>query len=60
MLEERKLANKIDDPEKKALAYCDKIKPYFDEIKYNADKLELLIDDAYWPLPKLREILFTK
>ncbi|MBW6482111.1 MAG: glutamine synthetase III [Vicingaceae bacterium] len=60
MLEERKLANKIDNPEIKALAYCDKVKPYFDEIKYNADKLELLIDDSYWPLPKLREILFTK
>ncbi|PKP46924.1 MAG: glutamine synthetase type III [Bacteroidetes bacterium HGW-Bacteroidetes-12] len=60
MLEERKLANKIEHPEKKALAYCDKVKPYFDEIKYNADKLELLIDDSLWPLPKLREILFTK
>ena len=60
MLEERKLANKIESPEKKALAYCDKVKPYFDEIKYHSDKLELMIDDTMWPLPKLREMLFTK
>ena len=60
MLDERKKANKIEDSEKKALAYCDKIKPYFDEIKYHSDKLELLIDDELWPLPKLRELLFTR
>lgn len=60
MLEERKKANKIESPEEKALAYCDKVKPFFDEIKYHSDKLELLIDDTYWPLPKLREMLFTK
>ncbi|MDT8411315.1 MAG: glutamine synthetase III [Vicingaceae bacterium] len=60
MLDERKLANKIESPEKKALAYCDKVKPYFDDIKYHSDKLELLIDDTMWPLPKLREMLFTK
>lgn len=60
MLEERKKANKIESPEEKALAYCDKVKPFFDEIKYHSDKLELLIDDTYWPLPKLRELLFTK
>ncbi|MBQ20080.1 MAG: glutamine synthetase type III [Flavobacteriales bacterium] len=60
MLEERKLANKIENPEKKALTYCDKVKPYFDEIKYHSDKLELMIDDTMWPLPKLREMLFTK
>jgi glutamine synthetase len=60
MLEERKKANKIDSTKKKALAYCDKVKPYFDEIKYHSDKLELLIDDELWPLPKLRELLFTR
>jgi len=59
MLDERKKANKIDDTKKKALAYCDKVKPYFDKIKYHSDKLELLIDDEIWPLPKLRELLFT-
>jgi glutamine synthetase len=60
MLEERKKANKIEHAEEKAFAYCDKVKPYFQNIKYNSDKLELLIDDELWPLPKLRELLFTK
>lgn len=60
MLEERRKANKIEDSEKKAAYYCNKIKPYFDTIKYHSDKLELLIDDELWPLPKLRELLFTR
>ena len=60
MLDERKKANKIEDTRKKALAYCDKVKPYFEKIKYHSDKLELLIDDEIWPLPKLRELLFTR
>jgi glutamine synthetase len=60
MLEERKLANKHEYAEPKAFAYCDKVKPYFDEIRYNADKLELLVDDELWPLPKFREMLFTR
>lgn len=60
MLEERKIANKFDHAEEKALAYCDKVKPYFDEIRYHADKLELLVDDELWPLPKFREMLFTR
>ena len=60
MLEERKLANKFEHAEEKALAYCDKVKPYFDEIRYHADKLELLVDDELWPLPKFREMLFTR
>ena len=60
MLVERKKANKLDSSEKKANAYCHKIKPHFDTIKYHSDKLELLIDDELWPLPKLRELLFTR
>jgi glutamine synthetase len=60
MLEERKKANKIDDFEKKAVVYCNQVKPYFDQVKYHSDKLELLIDDELWPLPKLRELLFTR
>jgi len=60
MLEERKLANKHDHAEAKAFVYCDKVKPYFDEIRYHADKLELLVDDELWPLPKFREMLFTR
>jgi glutamine synthetase len=59
MIEERKKANLVENVEKKAIAYCDKVKPYFDKIKYDADKLELLIADEYWPLPKLREMLFA-
>ena len=60
MINERKKANKLGDSEKKAAAYCDKIKPFFDEIRYHCDKLELLIDDEIWPLTKYRELLFTR
>ena len=60
MLAARKLANKVDGNEAKAVAYCDKVKVYFDDIRYHADKLELLIDDELWPLPKFREMLFTR
>ena len=45
---------------KKAFAYCDKVKPYFDDIRYHCDKLELLVDDEIWPLTKYRELLFTR
>lgn len=60
MIEERKKANTIEDMEKRAFAYCDNVKPYFDQIRYHCDKLELLVDDEIWPLPKYRELLFTK
>ncbi len=60
MLQARKDANKIEHAEEKAVAYCDKVKIYFDEIRYHADKLELLVDDELWPLPKFREMLFTR
>jgi glutamine synthetase len=60
MINERKKANKIDNGEKRAFAYCDKVKPYFEEIRYHCDKLELLVDDEIWPLTKYRELLFTR
>jgi len=60
MIDERKKANKIEDGEKRALAYCYQVKPYFDIIRYHCDKLELLVDDELWPLTKYRELLFTK
>ncbi|MFM7466359.1 MAG: glutamine synthetase III [Crocinitomicaceae bacterium] len=60
MLEQRKVANKIEHAEEKAMAYCDNVKSYFDEIRYHADKLELLVEDELWPLPKFRELLFTR
>ncbi|MCY7410953.1 MAG: glutamine synthetase III [Chitinophagales bacterium] len=60
MTEERKSANNIEDAREKAIAYCDKVKPIFEEIRYHADKLELIVDDKMWPLPKYREILFMR
>ncbi len=60
MLDARKKANKIEDIEKKAAAYCNKVKPFFEEIRYHCDKLELMVDDEIWPLTKYREILFTR
>ena len=60
MTEERKKANGIEDHRKQAVQYCEKVIPYFETIRYNVDKLELLVDDDQWPLPKYREILFTK
>jgi len=60
MTNERKKANKIEDTEKTAAAYCKKVKPFFEDIRYHCDKLELLIDDELWPLTKYRELLFTK
>ena len=59
MINERKKANKMEG-QKVADSYCDKVKPYFDEIRYHCDKLELMIDDELWPLTKYRELLFTK
>lgn len=58
MVEERKKANKLEDIREKSIAYDEKVKSYFDPIRYHVDKLELLVDDAEWPLPKFRELLF--
>lgn len=60
MIEERKKANRIEDSYKKAIAYETKVKPYLDEIRVHIDKLELIVDNEMWPLPKYREILFTR
>jgi glutamine synthetase len=60
MVEERKKANAIEDSYKKALAYEKKVKPYLDDIRYHIDKLELIVDNEMWPLPKYRELLFTR
>ena len=60
MTEERKKANAIENAEEMAAAYCNKVKPYFEEIRYHSDKLELLIDDEMWTLVKYRELLFAK
>ncbi|HYG49452.1 MAG TPA: glutamine synthetase III [Flavobacteriales bacterium] len=60
MVEARKNANNLDGAHAMATAYCDKVRPYFEEIRYHVDKLEIMVDDELWPLPKMRELLFTK
>jgi glutamine synthetase len=60
MIEARKVVNKIENEREKALAYSTKIFCYLDDIRYHVDKLELIVDDEYWPLPKYRELLFTR
>ncbi|HYK76827.1 MAG TPA: glutamine synthetase III [Daejeonella sp.] len=60
MVEERKKANKIEDMRERAIAYDQNVKSFFEPIRYNVDKLEQLVDDAQWPLPKFREMLFIK
>ena len=60
MIDERKKANNLDNTEKMAAAYCDKVKPYFEVIREHCDKLELLVDNGIWPLTKYRELFFIK
>jgi glutamine synthetase len=60
LIEARKVANKIEDEHAKAIAYHDTIAPMFDTIRRQIDKLELVVDDALWPLPKYRELLFIR
>ena len=60
MISERKKANNLEDTEKMAAAYCNKVKPYFEIIREHSDKLELLVDDEMWPLTKYRELFFIK
>ncbi len=60
MVEARKLANNIEVEREKALAYANVIFPFFDEIRYHIDKLELIVDNEKWPLPKYRELLFIR
>lgn len=60
MIDERKKANNLDNTEKMAAAYCNKVKPYFEVIREHCDKLELLVDNGIWPLTKYRELFFIK
>ena len=60
MVNARKVANKIECMREKAVAYHDTVAPLFDEIRYHIDKLELMIDDEMWTLPKYRELLFIR
>ncbi|MCF8193490.1 MAG: glutamine synthetase III [Bacteroidia bacterium] len=56
----RKKANEIDSTRAMAQAYCDQVKPYLESIRDHSDRLEILIDNELWPLPKYRELLFLK
>ena len=61
MIDARKKANALESTRDKAIAYCDDVKgAFFDKIRYHVDKLEVLIDDSEWLLPKYREILFLR
>ncbi len=60
MIEARKVANVIESEKEKAYAYEGTVKPYLDDIRYHIDKLELIVDNELWPLPKYRELLFVR
>lgn len=60
MVETRKVVNRIEDIREKAIAYHDRIAPMLEEIRYHIDKLELIVDDQMWTLPKYRELLFIR
>ena len=60
MVEARKVANRIAEVREKAVAYHDNIAPMLEDIRYHIDKLELIIDDQMWTLPKYRELLFIR
>lgn len=60
MRQERKKANALSSSRKQAEAYCTRVKPYFDSIRYQVDKLEYIVDDQTWPLPKYREMLYLR
>ncbi|MBS2098934.1 glutamine synthetase III family protein [Carboxylicivirga linearis] len=60
MTEARKKCNVIESGEEKAFAYDKEVRPYLDDIRYHIDKLELTVDNEMWPLPKYRELLFSR
>ncbi len=60
MIDKRRDINKLENIEEKANRYCQEVVPYFDDIRYHCDKLEMMVDDEVWPMSKYREILFTR
>ncbi len=60
MVDRRRVANRIENDREKAIAYHDRIVPMMEEIRYHIDKLELMVDNEIWPLPKYRELLFIR
>jgi glutamine synthetase len=60
LIDARKAANKITSEREKAIAYHDTVAPVMETIRYHIDKLELMVDNQMWPLPKYRELLFIR
>ena len=60
MVDDRRVANRLESEREKALAYHDRVVPHMDTICYHIDKLELMVDNEMWPLPKYRELLFIR
>ncbi|PID68290.1 MAG: glutamine synthetase type III [Flavobacteriia bacterium] len=60
MIDKRRDINKLENVEEKANRYCQEVVPYFNDIRYHCDKLEMMVDDEVWPMSKYREILFTR
>ena len=60
MIEARKVANKIEDEREKAIAYHDQVEPYMESVRVHIDKLEEIVEDEMWSLPKYREMLFIR
>ena len=60
MVEARKVANRIENEREKAIAYHDTVAPMLEDIRYHIDKLELIVDNQMWTLPKYRELLFVR
>ena len=60
MVNERKVANELESCHQRIENYTYKVRPYLESIRYHIDKLELIVDNAIWPLPKYRELLFSR
>ena len=60
LIEARKVANRIENEREKAIAYHDTVAPKIEDIRHHVDKLEMIVDDELWPLPKYRELLFIR
>jgi glutamine synthetase len=60
LMEAKTIADSIDDTGQRAEAYADQVKPLFDDVRASIDKLEGLVDDKIWPVPKYRELLFLR
>ena len=60
LVEARKVINRVDNEREKAIGYHDRVSPFLEEIRHHVDKLEQMVDDQMWPLPKYREMLFSR